>query len=346
MQQPLLLSVIIVSYNTQELTLQAVTSVVESISKSERLKDHSQVIVVDNHSQDKTVVTLKEFWLKKHQELSLEEPVLKIITAEQNLGFGKANNLGIEIAQADKSEYILFLNSDTVVIGDALEKLVQAFEEHPVDEKTAGLASQRGRLDRLGILAATLLNSDQTPQTQGGSTPTLLSLFTTLFFLDDLPLIGRMLPAVQHTGKNQRQLKFKNSAQKKLIQQDWVGGTAMMVRSSMLSEIGNFDQNIFMYGEDVELCVRAKNHHWDVAICPSVQVIHHGSASSSSANAILGEYQGYIYIWAKHNPAWQMPILKGFLQLSAVLRQLIFGTILGNRQKAEVYARARQNMLR
>lgn len=294
------------------------------------LKNNLQVIVIDNNSQDETGAALQK----------LHIPNLELIEAKENLGFGRANNKALEKAHG---QYILFLNSDTVVLDTALEKMVLAFEKHPVDDQTADLVGQVEHLDRLGILAAYLLHPDKSAQPQGGAFPTLFSLAGTLFFLDDVPIIGRFLPSVQHTGRSQQVSKASGQH---LFTQDWVGGTAMMVRKSMLEEIGSFDPNIFMYGEDIELCLRAKNHHWDVAIDPQAKVVHYGSASSSSSKAIIGEFQAYIYIWAKHKPAWQMPILKLILRFSAHLKKLVFGTILQQPQKAEPYTQLLQNVLR
>jgi GT2 family glycosyltransferase len=345
MNSTLQLSIIIVSYNTHDLTLDTVDSVAKSISQSRLLKNQSEIIVVDNDSKDETVAHLKRKWRKQQQEFDLAFSALKIIESEENLGFGRANNLALEKA---RGKYLLFLNSDTVVVDDALEKMVRTFESHPIDERTANLASQKGRLDRLGILAASLLNADQTVQPQGGSFPSLISLGSTLFFLDDIPLIGRFLPSVQHTGRSQHYQKFdlskRNSTQ--LHQQDWVGGTAMMVRAELLQETGSFDPNIFMYAEDMELCLRAKDHHWDVAVDPKAQIIHYGSASSSSTSAIVGEFKGYLYIWAKHKPDWQMPVLKLVLRLSAHVKRLLFATILRQPKRAEPYTILLRNVLR
>jgi GT2 family glycosyltransferase len=324
----MILSIIIVSYNTRDLTLQTLDSVKENVSSSKLLKAQTEVIVVDNNSSDESVSAVKQ-WLKKNAIKG------QVIANKDNKGFSSANNQGLNQAQG---KYVLLLNSDTVVQNEGLEKVVRAFEEHPIQESTAELSSQHGRLDKLGILAATLLNPDKTIQAQGGSFPTLLSLTTHLLLLDDLPLIGRFLPSTQHTGHNARQTLSTDSDD--LIQLDWVGGTAMMLRREMIDEIGQLDSNIFMYGEDIEYCMRARDHHWDVAIHPSAQIVHYGSASSTSANAIIGELKSYLYIWAKHKPLTQLPLVRFIIRLGIMLRIGIFGTILGQTEKSRIYKRA------
>ena len=322
----MLLSIIIVSYNTKDLTRQTIESVLKDLEHSSLLQHQSEIIVVDNHSSDGSVAFLKT------QFANHFVPIHFLENAE-NVGFARANNRALEKAQG---EYVLLLNSDTIVQSGALEKMVTSFQAHPIEERTSVLSSERGRLDRLGILAAQLQNADGSLQRQGGSFPGLLSVGVHMLFLDDLPLIGQWLPSTQHTGRNTRHKSNDTQPQ----QQDWVGGTAMMVRREVFAEIGPLDQNIFMYAEDIEFCMRAQDHHWDVAILPSAQVTHLGSASSSSANAIAGELKGYIYIWSKHKPLWQMPFLRLVLGVGCVLRTLLFGTMLQQSEKARVYRQA------
>ncbi len=325
-QPDLVLSVIIVSYNTADLTLQAVKSCIKDINSSQLLTDHSEIIVVDNHSTDDSYKQL----LKLKKGCSY----LSILRNDENLGFSQANNLGIK---QSRGQYILLLNSDTKVQADSLSQLVTSMEHYPVNSSTAQLSSHKGVLDHLGILAATLLNPDGTLQPQGGSLPSLFSLAVHMFFLDDLPILGKLLPTIQETG---RAARYLNSNRTEPIQKDWVGGAAMLIRRQLIEEIGLLDPNIFMYGEDLEYCLRAKHRHWDIAIDPQAKVVHYGSASSSSENALLGEYKTLIYIWAKHKPGWQMYPAKTLLFFGAILRIILFGTILKNKAKAQVYKKA------
>lgn len=321
----MLLSVIIVSYNTKALTLQTIESVLKSVQHSTPLKDKTEVWVVDNHSTDGTPEAVRT--------LQKKESTLHLIENSDNLGFSAANNKALAKATG---KYLLFLNSDTVVLDDALDRMVKEFEKHSLDAPTAVLERTSDKLDRLGILSAQLLNPDGTSQAQGGSFPTLLSLAVHMLLLDDLPLIGKLLPSTQHTGHNSRRHTDK------IFQQDWVGGTAMMTRQEVLAEIGPLDDNIFMYGEDIEFCMRARFHHWDVAVLPLAKITHFGSASSSSRNAIIGELKGYLYIWAKHKPIWQKGVAKWLIQLGVLLRIVLFGTMIRDTHRAAIYREARQ----
>src|SRR5579859_2426975 len=163
----MLLSIITVSYNTKKFTLQTIASVLAEIKNSNRLRNNTEIIIVDNNSEDDTLQSIKA-------EFS-HSSYIKILKNTENVGFALANNQGIENASG---QYILLLNSDTIVQIGALEKLVTAFEQR----------------EHLGVVATTLVNPDGSLQRQGGNFPTLVSLTTHMLFLDDIPVIGKLLP--------------------------------------------------------------------------------------------------------------------------------------------------------
>jgi len=107
------LSIIIVSYNTKELTKQTLDSIYQNISRDLIY----EIFVVDNHSRDGTI-----------EMIQLDYPEVKFIVNDENLGFSKANNLALKKAQGS---FVLLLNSDTVVIDDCLEKSAEYLRNHP-----------------------------------------------------------------------------------------------------------------------------------------------------------------------------------------------------------------------
>lgn len=302
------LSIIVVSFNTADLTMKAVESAWLDAQTSPQLKDKTELFVVDNHSIDSSLEKLNTF--------AKQSKNIHILAQPHNLGFAKANNLAIKQATG---ELILLLNSDTITHSGALNQLCSHFAEDELPAITATLSSAHGQLDNLGIVAAALNNPDGSYQPQGGSFPTLFSLATHMLLLDDIPVLGKLLPSTQHTGHNAHEAKRNG-----LEQKEWVGGTAMLIRKAVIDEVGDLDQNIFMYGEDMELCLRAHRHAWDVAIDHDAHITHYGSASASSIHAIKGEFAGYRYIWAKHKPHWQRPLVSLLLRLGATIRFLLF----------------------
>ncbi len=321
------LTIIVVSYNTKDLTLQTIETAWKEAQSSSSLAKKTEIIIVDNDSKDGTVKAIRETFKSKN---------IKVIANKHNKGFASANNQGIKVA---KGKYIILLNSDTITQKGGLSTLVETIERYPIDESTANLASERGKIDRLGILAPTLLNPDGTLQPQGGDLPRISSLFNHMSFLDDLPIIGKFLPSTQHTGFRQSEQLRYHTNDTRLIKRGWVGGTAMMIRKEVIAEIGPLDDGIFMYGEDTEYCMRAAHHHWDVAIDPQAKITHFGQASSSSANAIKGEFKSYLYNWSKHKPLWQIPVVKGILKMGIILRVAVYYTIKPDQKKTSNLSR-------
>ena len=307
------LSVIIVSYNTKELTLKTLASIEKSLTKNSSLAKDLEVIVVDNRSTDGSFEALKKFQSESFN--------LKVVDGKENLGFGKANNLGFKYATG---QYILFLNSDTTVHAGALEKLVTYYQNHQQDKK------------KLGFLAAQLLNVDGSWQSQGGDLPNLFTIFNTMFFLDDLPVIGKLLPAVQHTG---RRFMAAEVERKPIIKKGWVAGTAMMIYRDLFEDTHGFNPEIFLYGEDQEYCYRLHQLGYNHYILPAAQITHLGSASSSSKRAICGEIAGYFYFFRQYKSANQLVYLKAILWLAMMLRYVIF-SLKKDQTRAQIYAEA------
>jgi GT2 family glycosyltransferase len=325
----MLLTVCIISYNTKKLTVDALESVIEDCQRSPLLGQQTEIIVVDNQSTDGSPTAIQK--LAKTSSIPIS-----LIRNRENRGFAVANNQAIKKA---KGKYILLLNSDTVVQAWALERLVNSFEENPVNDSTSVLSSASQKIDRIGLMTATLLNPDGTYQPQGGSFPTLMTLFFHMTMLDDLPLIGRFLPSTQHTGRRSDRISLNQpQLNPELIKKDWVAGTAVMISRAALAEIGPLDENIFMYGEDVEWCMRAKAHHWDVVINTNARITHLQAASSNNRNALVGEFLGLRYIWAKHKPLWQSSFVSALLWWGATIRSFVYKRILKNQAAAQTYS--------
>lgn len=316
------LSIIIVSYNTKSLTIQTLESIEKELKRSKLLEEDVEVIVVDNNSTDDSADSIQQY---SH---TVSFPLI-LIKNTDNVGFAKANNIGIKRA---RGKYYLLLNSDTIVIDQALEKMVVFFDSHDTEAPSTH-TTHSSISDNVGILSPRLLYPDKSPQPQGGNFPTLATLFFHMSLLDDVPIIGKYLPSTQHTGKRTPD-KISHVS---IIKKDWVAGTAMLIRKEVISDIGLLDEGIFMYGEDIEFCLRARNHAWDIVELQKAHLIHIQNASGSSQNAIRGELKGYLHIWAKHKPLWQFPLVKAILFMGVLIRIILFATIAPNKQKVTLY---------
>lgn len=289
------LSIITISYNTKQIMLDCL----ESIIKYTKGITY-EVIVIDNNSKDGSVDSLKQFCKKF--------PVVKLVDAKENLGFGRGNNLGVE---KSNGEYLLFLNSDTLIFDNALKEAVDILREHP----------------EAGAYSCRLLNTDRSFQPSGGHFPTFGNVFAWQFFIDDLPVIGDLIPSFHP----------KQSQYDKNQKMDWVTGAFMMIKKDLFVRVGGFDKNIFMYTEEMELCYRLAKLGHPTFYTNSPAIIHLGGASGGSYLALTEEIKNMLYFWRKHQPGWQIPFVKLFFWLGSLLRWLIFGIIKGDAKARRAY---------
>jgi len=318
------LSIIIVSYNTRGLLQRCLQSILRNdrrlefqgkkLALSEEEKIPAEIIVVDNASSDGT-----QEYLKK---LKVKIPRLKIIFNQKNLGFAQANNQGMEIAEG---EYVLLLNSDTIIPEGAISQTLLWLANHP----------------EVGVVTCKLLNPDRTIQATGGFFPHLLNLICWAFFLDDLPGINRLIkPYHPHAGR----LEWGEKWYQKTRELDWVTGAFLLTRQAVIREVGRLDQGFFMYVEELEWCYRIKKRGWRIFFYPGAKIIHLGGGSGGSETAILGEDQGLLRFFALHRPSWQQIFLKFILRAKNLNRWLLFGIIKNDEEKKKAYWRAFQKI--
>lgn len=299
-----ILSIIIISYNTADITIDCLNSIIKDKGLHEI---PFEIIIVDNNSHDDSLEKITQFKnsLKlKNLPAGRHGCQFKIIANDFNGGFGKANNQGIKIAQGN---YILLLNSDTIILHSAISQALDWLCSHP----------------EASTCTAQLLNRDKTIQASGGFFPTLANVITWSLSLDDLPLINKIIkPLHPHTPGFYTKDKFYLTDH----QQDWVTGAFSLNRKPLLDKVSGFDENYFMYGEEVELAYRISkstpsNQVWYL-IGP--QIIHLGGASATSRlDPILNEYRGILSFFKKHRPKWQYSVAKLMLKINAFTRGII-----------------------
>lgn len=229
------LSVVIVSWNVRDLLDHALNAVYTSGTHTPDL----EVIVVDSASTDGTPEMIRERY-----------PQVHLIASNQNLGFSKGNNRGIAAAHGD---YLLLLNADTVVLGDALATLVTYLQEHP----------------GTGMVGPRLLNADGSTQSSRRRYPTLPVLFLESTWL-------------QGWAPKHQLARFYVDDQADTAEQeiDWITGAAMLVRRDVLEDVGGLDEGFFMYSEELDWCHRIGDAGWAIAYTPAAEIIHYGGKSS------------------------------------------------------------------
>ncbi len=294
------LSIIIISFNTKDILRQCLASLYKNTTGLDY-----EVIVVDNASSDKSP-----------QMIKTKFPNVRLVINKQNLGFGAANNQAVKLAKAN---HLLLLNSDTIIKDNAIVKTYQQASITP----------------NLGAISSQLLNKDHTIQPSGGYFPKLINLVTWQLGLDDIPLLGNIFstiikPVHPKPGFYKDTLKYL----------DWVTGAFLLIPTTVYKKTKGFDEKIFMYAEELELCFRIKKLGLDILYYPKASIVHLGGQSAGAHLSLPSEIKGIKYFFTKHYPSWQLPLADLLFKLGSILRYIAFGIILKDEQKAKIYKTA------
>lgn len=284
------LSIIIISYNTKKITQECIESIYQS-----KPNIPFEIIVIDNTSSDGSVEMLKE--------LQNDKVNLIVVENTENTGFAKANNQGVKLARGN---YILLLNSDTLILDDALSTLLTFYKENE---------------DHIHFLGPKLLNGDKSPQASCGPFYTLPVIFAALFLRGDYWGLTRYSPDT-------------------LKEVDWISGACILTKKGHYNQVNGFDEQIFMYMDEIDLLYRAKKQKLRVFFYPKSQIIHLGSASSGNKSFPVQQvYKGFMYFYRKHYPIWQVNMLQYILKIKALVA-LTIGRVTGNQYLINTYENA------
>jgi hypothetical protein len=240
------LSVCVVTYCAKDLLRDCLLSLCENTALD------YEVIVVDNGSKDGVDQML-------HQEF----PGVKFLANKTNLGYTFPMNQALRQA---KGRCLLQLNPDTLILPQALEKLVGFLDTHP----------------QVGICGPKVLNRDrslQKPCRRGESTPwAVLTYFLGLSALfPKSKLFGQYL--MNYMGEDQTHLVAG------------VSGSCMLIRRAVIDQIGYLDERFFAYQEDADFCLRARQSGWQVYYVPAAQIVHFGGYGGSRVQPYRSIYE-------------------------------------------------------
>lgn len=293
------LSIVVLNWNVRDLLERCLASL-----RSEHYT--LEIIVVDNASRDDSVALVRAKF-----------PQVTLIANAENRGFTGGNNQGIAAAHG---RYVMVLNPDTEVLGNALDRLVVYLDEQP----------------DVGALGPQLLNPDRSIQSSRRRFPTLTTAFfestwlqglaprgiLTHYYLDDVP------PA-------------------HIQEVDWLNGACTVFRREVLDRVGVYDaQNFFMYSEELDLCRRVKEAGWKIVYLPEAQVVHYVGQSSDQAVAARHIYfqTSKVHYFRKWEGDLRANVLRVFL-LSQYVWQIVLEGVKGllgskrdlRRQRVKVY---------
>ncbi len=254
-------SAIIVNWNTRDILRDCLKSIYV------QTRDITfEVIVVDNASVDSSV-----------QMIRTEFPQAVLIRNSDNRGFAAANNQGIRVA---KGRYLLLLNSDTIVLDNAIARTVEFADSYP----------------DAGVVGCRVLNQDGTIQPTCFMFPSLLNMLLSISYL------YKLFPRSRFFGREEMIWWDKEDVR----EVDVIKGCFMLMGRQAISEVGVMDEIFFMYGEETDWCYRFHKAGWKVMFTPDAEIIHLGGASSRQMKPeMVLQLRGSILLFLKkHKGFW------------------------------------------
>lgn len=246
------------------------------------------VVVLTNNNRDDTLACLQSLHQSGYQNMKIillenlaladtpeplqhDFPNVQSIPLDKNLGYAGNNNIGIQAAMAQGAEWMLILNDDTVLDPSCLSLLMEAAEGD----------------SRIGILGPLVYHFDepQVIQTAGGS-------------LGQYWMIG-------HLGQDQQDRGQFDTVR----DVEWISGCAILVRSALVNEIGMLDADYFLYWEEVEWCVRAREAGWRICHVPQAKLWHKGVKQYRNYHpkpyVTYYTTRNHLYTLRKHRAPWR-----------------------------------------
>jgi GT2 family glycosyltransferase len=245
------LSIIIVNWNTRDLLARCIKSVYDTV-----MDLNFEVILVDNASTDRSNEMVRQSF-----------PNIYLIENSVNVGFARANNQAIKFCNG---RYILFLNSDTVVLENAILKMVQFMDQHP----------------NVGITGPQLLYPNGKPQLSHGAFPTLILEFVSQIGLDKLLLKFSNIISLNHHNP------YKTG---------YINGSTLLIRKKTIMQVGELDERFFMFSEEIDLCKRVQNGGWEIYFIPDSKIIHlEGGSTDLNVRRISLLYSSKLLYFEKY----------------------------------------------
>jgi len=264
------LAVVIVTWNVRELALEAVRSLLADVGANGPQTD---VYVIDCASHDGTPAAIQAAF-----------PSVHVIASDENLGFGRGNNLGIReagIGSPTSPKAVYLLNPDTITQPGATRQLYDAL-----------MADTHN-----GLVGAQLSYGDGSFQHSAFTFPGLRQLWVEFF-----PTPGRLIEG-RFNGRYPRALYAADQP----FEVDFVLGATMMLRREVIEQTGMFDEQFFMYCEEIDWAWRIKGAGWRVLCVPGAQVTHLGGQSTGQIRpqSVINLWTSRLRLYHKHHPAWK-----------------------------------------
>lgn len=222
-----------------------------------------EVLVVDNASADDTI-----------EMVEAKFPWVKLIKSKENLGFSKGNNVAIRQCQG---RYIALVNPDVIVFPGCLDALADFLDQNP----------------KVGNVGPRVFNPDMTQQSTCRRFPTLWNNFCSATRLETI-FKGSRFFAGEHMFYFEHDRRLTVNV---------IVGCFSMIRRETFDEIGLLDEDLFMYGDDVDWCRRAWNAGWQVVFYPGARAIHDRGKTTAPfpAHFAVAQQRSVLHYWTKHH---------------------------------------------
>ena len=271
------LTVIIISYNTRELTLAALRTLYATTQATT-----FRTVVLDNASTDGSA-----------DAVATTFPQVELLRSDENLGFARANNM---VAAAARTEWLLLLNPDTECYASAVDNLMAFARANP----KAGIYGGRTVFPDGSLNIASCWNRI-TPWSVFCLATGLTAAFPRSTIFDPEAMGGWQRDTVREV--------------------DIVVGCFLLIRRDLWTRLGGFDLRYFMYGEEADLCLRARRLGFHPMITPDAEIMHLvGAASASKVEKRILVTKARVTLIRDHWPRWQVPLGIGLMWLWGALR--------------------------
>jgi len=257
-EQPLFdVSAVIVSWNARGHLVNCLNSLLAN------KRGRCEIIVVDNNSTDGSPEMVEN-----------QFPHVKLIRNKENLGFAKANNIGIRVCTG---RYICLINSDVIVLEGCIDNLMEFMDKNQL----VGMAGPR------------ILNPDHTLQFSCFHFPGIRNNLSQALGLN------KLFPKSSFFSE-QTMKYWPHDCERRV---DVLNGCFLMIRRKAMDKVGLLDENFFFYGEDIDWCKRFNDAGWDVKFYPGAEAIHFGGASSGNAPVrfYIELQKADLQYWEKHH---------------------------------------------
>lgn len=300
-------SIIIVNWNTSELLKKCLESI---HTKTRQIR--YEVIVVDNASKDGSADMVRQYF-----------PDVRLIENHENVGFGRANNQALAYCTG---EYLLLLNPDTEFTDNVLKTVIAFMRDH----------------ESVGLVGPKCIHPDGTIQVSWAQFPSLKTIFT-----NNVPWTTAlaMIPLFKKILRSEAVYTNRGFTVDKPIPAqsvDYVLGQFMLTRTDVIKRIGLFDNDVFMYEEEPDLCYRLKQNGFETWFLPDAEIIHHERQSIDQLpNALEEEMDWFLsargHFYRKHYGLLKQQLFYGLMFINSIFKMMMFSVMLLDRTRKQYF---------